>query len=80
MLDSLNWKLDHGPQVNQNLAKSLYRGIANVFCMLSLMDFAENYKPPSNCHFLCAPILNKDLFSESINSKFKKNDAVLQKT
>ena len=45
-LDSLNWKLDHGPQVNQNLAKSLNRGIANVFCMCSLLGFADNYKPP----------------------------------
>ena len=49
--------------------------------MCSVLDFAENYKQPDNCDFLCVPKLNEELFfEESINSKFKKNDGVLQKT
>ena len=81
-LDSLfSEKSDHGPPVNQNLAKSLNRGIGNDFSMRSVLDFAENYKRPDNCDFLCVPKLNEELFfEESINSKFKENDGVLQKT
>ena len=81
-LDSLfSEKSDHGPPVNASLAKSLNRGIGNDFSMRSVLDFAENYKRPDNCEFLCVPKLNEELFfEESINSRFKKNDGVLQKT
>ena len=81
-LDNLfSEKLDRGPPSNHNLAKSLNRGIGNDFSMGSVLDFAEFYKRPDNCDFLCVQKLNEELFfEESINSKFKKNDGVLQKT
>ena len=81
-LDSLfSEKMDHGPPVNQNLAKSLNRGIGNDFSMRSVLDFAENHKRPDNCDFLCVPKLNEELFfEETINSKFKKNDSLTEDT
>lgn len=49
--------------------------------MKSVLEFADNYKPPENCEFLCVPISNEELFFEdSIASRFKKNDCMLQKT
>ena len=76
-----NDKSDQGPKVNESLAKSLNRGIGNNFSIKSAIEFTENYKSPENCDFLRVPKLNEELFFEdSIASRFKKNDSVLQKT
>ena len=76
-----NDKSDRGPNVNENLAKSVNRGVTNTFKMKSVLEFADNYKPPENCEFLRVPILNEELFFEdSIANRFKKNDGMLQKT
>lgn len=76
-----NDKSVQGPKVNESLAKSLNRGIGNNFSIKSALEFAENYKSPENCDYLRVPKLNEELFFEdSIASRFKKNDSVLQKT
>lgn len=74
-------KLDQGPRVNENLANAVNKGISNTFSIKSVLEFAENYKQPENCEFLRVPKLNEELyFEDSIASRFKKNDSVLQKT
>ncbi|MEW8548292.1 MAG: hypothetical protein AB2693_32715, partial [Candidatus Thiodiazotropha sp.] len=73
--------LDQGPRVNENLANAVNKGISNTFSIKSVLEFAENYKQPENCEFLRVPKLNEELyFEDSIASRFKKNDSVLQKT
>ena len=70
-----------GEKVNDSLAKSVNRGISSNFSIKSALEFAEIYKSPENCEFLRVPKLNEELFFEdSIASRFKKNDSVLQKT
>ena len=72
---------DQGPKVNESLAKSLNRGTGNNFSIKSALEFTVNYQSPENCDFcMILSKLNEELFfEESIASRFKKNDSVLQK-
>lgn len=72
---------DQGPKVHESLAKSINRGISNNFSLKAGLELGEKFKSPENCEFLSVPKLNEELFfEESINTKYKKNDGVLQKT
>ncbi|MCG8047947.1 MAG: hypothetical protein N0E48_20400 [Candidatus Thiodiazotropha endolucinida] len=74
-------KSEQGPKINENLAKSLNRGISNNFEIKSALEYGDIYKTPENCEYLRVPKLNEELFFEdSIASRFKKNDSILQKT
>ena len=76
-----NDKSEQGPKVNENLAKTLNRGISNNFSIKTALEFGENYKSPENCEFLRVPKLNEELyFEESIATRYKKSDGMLQKT
>lgn len=74
-------KSEQGPKVNENLAKTVNRGISHNFSIKSALEFGDNYKTPENCEFLRVPKLNEELFfEESIATRYKKNDGMLQKT
>lgn len=74
-------KSEQGPKVNENLAKTVNRGISYNFSIKSALEFGDNYKTPENCEFLRVPKLNEELFfEESIATRYKKNDGMLQKT
>ena len=66
-------KLEHGPKVHENLAKSLNRGISTDFSIKTALEFGENYKSPENCEFLRVLKLNEEMFfEESIAAQYKK--------
>ena len=76
-----NDNVDQGPQVNENLAATVNKGISSNFNIKTALEFGDTFKPPENCEFLRVPILNEELFfEESIATQYKKNDNMLQKT
>ncbi|MES9879444.1 MAG: hypothetical protein ABW185_01005 [Sedimenticola sp.] len=81
-LDNLFSSQDtYSAPINENLSKSVNRGISNTFSLKQGLEVGDKYKPPSNCEYLSVPKLNEELFFEdSINGVYKKNDSVLQKT
>ena len=67
--------------MNENLAKTVNTGISHNFSIKTALEFGDNYKSPENCEFLHVPKLNEELyFKESIATRYKKSDGMLQKT
>ncbi|MCG8048880.1 MAG: hypothetical protein N0E48_25305 [Candidatus Thiodiazotropha endolucinida] len=59
-------KSEQGPKINENLAKSLNRGISNNFEIKSALEYGDIYKIPENCEYLHVPKLNEELFLRTL--------------